>query len=170
MPGQESEEIETGLIGPMQILKHNDRAPGGTDCGEEFEHLAKQRRLAAGLWFTIIRKCPGYQGEIVVRREPRQQFAPGAIGRRDAQVEAMTSAHLYAPFSSLGGEDADKCALPDPGLAADQGQMSLAVRGGGQEHAESLLLSFSSDHAGERSRKWRRRGHGASRELGCARE
>ena len=75
LPCKEAEQIETGLIGPMQILQHRDHGPGGADCGEDVEHLAEQGDLAAGFRVAGV----GQRGR--QRGKPVYQMGGGPAAR-----------------------------------------------------------------------------------------
>ncbi len=68
----------------------------------------------------------------------------------------------------LGCKGADEGRLADTRLSPDQHESTLAIRRGGQECAQSLLLPLPSDQAGQRQgprARWcegRRRGHDTS--------
>jgi hypothetical protein len=152
----------------VQVLEHDDSGPGRRDRGENAEHLAEERRFAAGLRVAGIGQGGGDRGQPIAGREAGQEFAPGTVGRGGGQVVGAADEDGGAVRVRLGGHGADEGRLSDARLAPDQHQAALAVRGGGQERAEPLLFPLPSDQAGRRQGtgrgrgEGRRRGHGVS--------
>ena len=88
LPGEEAQQVEAGRIGPVQVLQHDHRRLVRRNRGEDAEHLAEERRLAAGLRVAGIGQRGGERGEPVAGRQAGQEFAPGTVRRGGAQVVA----------------------------------------------------------------------------------
>src|SRR5262249_55235730 len=101
------------------------------------------------------------RGESVAGGQLGQEFAPRTVRRGGTEVVTLAHDHGRALRGRLGGEGADKGRLADAGLARDQDQTALAIRGGSQDHAKSLKLTLPADQ----DRGWQRvdRGRGEGR-------
>ncbi len=117
--GQETDHVERGVVGPVQVLDHQHHGGLGEDVGQDAEHLLGVG--AAG------------QGRGQRPAQPVGDVADRAQRPRGDQVIAPAGEHPDAPGHSLVGERPHQGRLAQPGLAGDEHDGATAPRAPGIE-------------------------------------
>jgi hypothetical protein len=146
-PDEEGDELQRGLVGPVQVLEHEKDRLAGAQPGQQPEHqLHKLRRpdvlgVLGGRVRGQFRQQPGettaarpeQPGELAGRRRPRQRpQRPDQRGQRQpigAKLDAVPGEHRESGAGRLRGKLFGQPGLADACLAADERQRRLAGPG-----------------------------------------
>jgi hypothetical protein len=175
------EQVQRGVVGPVQVLQHEHERGGGTRCVERLEHLAQHARLrgalgavADGLRVRCLveqpgqldepgRRALGEDGQDGVAVRAADQLAERLEDRHvrlalAAVAEALANAgdHVAAATAErLVEEGVDERALAGARLAADHHAAAAAGPGDAERCAQARELRLAADGRGADARKRR---------------
>ena len=143
---EESQQGETGGIGPMEIVEKGDHRLLLRKMVEEFAHLPEECRL--------IRRLDRVAGQRIEARRHRasellvivvQEIDPRTVGRRLGEVVAAPDQRQRTLVGRLPTERFDQRGLADPGLATDQHEPAAPTARRREQFAQQHPLALSSD-------------------------
>ncbi len=144
--GQEAQQVEGGMVGPVQVVQQQHQGLPRGGGREDVPHPQEERRLAhGGAGPARVAAEGGWYREIGCEGHARQGLGPGAVGRRLAEVVAAPDQHPRALFLGLAAECLGQGGLTDARLAADEHQRPVASQGGIQGIAQRRLLALAAD-------------------------
>jgi hypothetical protein len=132
-PGQKAHEVQSGLIGPVQVLDHEERRQLSGPAAERGEHSAEDSARVG----TPAQAC--LQGLGHRRAEQRGDVHQGAQGARRGERVAGPEQHPGAPGAAhlLRAVPRDR-GLADACLTAQQHQLAVTVSSPFQAVCETL--------------------------------
>ena len=164
---QRRDQVERGVVGPVQVLEHQDHRRGGAERVERLEHLAQHPRPRRALGGVADRHAHGPGLE-----QPRELDQPGRralrqhaddrvplraarelaqrLQHRQVRLDLATVAQALADAqqrarAGLGEEGVDEGALPDARLAADHHRAPAPRLRGGERRAQPRELVVPAD-------------------------
>ena len=130
--GEGRQQLERGIVGPLEVVEQHDRRPLGRDRGQPATDRLDQRRAIAGL--HRVAELRQQQREMRAERtaarqpardgahEPAQRVDDRAVGERARTRRAAQEVGVGGPEHLLG-----EARLADAGLAREQDERAVAL-------------------------------------------
>ena len=135
---EDRDRVECRLVGPVDVLEHEHRRPR-----RPFQ-LGDQQAL------DLVRRGARVEGGLELDRDGADEVTDRAERTRDRQVVAGAEEHSRAGVE-ITCEARDELRLPDPGLAADEGDAPLPPAAAARASASAASApSRSSSSTGQR--------------------
>jgi hypothetical protein len=131
-PGQPADHVQGGVVGPVQVLDHQQRRPAG-----QLPVQGVQDPVAVGA---------GLQGRGQGAAAGPGHVAERAQGPRGGQVVAHADQRPDPPRG--GGQLPDQAGLADAGLAGDQRHRAVAPTGPVQRRPQAAQLGVTLEQSG----------------------
>ncbi len=149
--GERREQVERRVVGPLEVVEHDQRVPLVGHAREGGVHRLEQRGAVAGR--RGLAELRQYQGEMSVQGpEVRQALRIGAqVGAQRGDHRAVGSAGSLggaAPqrrLARLARQLLGEPCLAHPGLAREEHERSVAGPRGLERLAQQLALGLASD-------------------------
>ena len=173
--GEEGDEVERRLVGPVQVLEHEHDRCLGAEPADHRERLLEQAQArvgagAAGECARLVARRAGEQPRQLARtfqlrraRERAQRLDERQVGQARAdELDAAADQHGRAAVLRPRRDLADHAALADPGRARDEHGPPVAQGGLAEHRVQRGQLLLAADEAGP-GRRPARTGRGRPR-------
>ena len=130
-PGQRRQEQQARLVGPVEVLEHDQQGAGPARLAdEEVRHRVVQRRLCEVGPLGHPGSAHHHTSRTVTRdaRQVAKDLRPRPVGRAVARLVGPADGHHRAGGTSPRGDLLRQPGLPDPGLARHHPDRTVALR------------------------------------------
>ena len=120
-----AEKLQTGGIGPVQILEQHQDGAGGAELGEEAADFGEEGGLIGDALQDTPGEGHGRGGERGVGGIGGHQVEPGTVRRSVGQVVAVPGQHAAAACRGVAGKVPGQRRLADAGFTTEEDEPAV---------------------------------------------